>query len=61
MGIQSTITVSREWAIWRIRKMVSLAESFDFRKIEDISFETDCSVTWFVHHAKDDTYLSLDL
>lgn len=39
MGIQSTITITREYAIYRINDVIGAIEDHNYRKIEEMSFE----------------------
>lgn len=50
MGIESTIKISREEAISRIKFIVNRAESRNFLAIEDCTHETYVSITDFVRH-----------
>jgi|GEM_PF-6473746 hypothetical protein len=48
MSIQSTITVNRKWAIYRIRLIARLVDLRDYKGVEQESFEPDYDVQAFV-------------
>ena len=50
MGIQSTMNVSRQWAIDRIKRIVSLKREHDYRAIEAITSEVEHTVQDFVDY-----------
>lgn len=53
MSIKSTQDISRETAIERITKIYGYVLAKDYKKIEDLSFESYCSVEKFVDYNED--------
>lgn len=50
MGIQSTRDITREQAIDRILEIVDLIKIKNYRKLEEISYETDLNLQEFVEN-----------
>ena len=48
MSIQSTKTVTREWAIWRIRHVMEQKKDSNYRVIENITYEPYGNIREFV-------------
>ena len=54
MGIQSTVTITRDVAIKRIREIIELVKAMNYREIENITFEDSYSVSEFVFRIRED-------